>query len=394
MTTVVRANIGVSSELNFGTGFFSGWNTNLDYIYSEFRNPLSLVDLAQAIDTRVGVNGRTIDGRPIYRTIDLLAAGCTGRLTDAGSPPVYTGLVPACFTGSRGAELMLTNQKGYRSHVASFLLSKNFNGGLVTSGGSTYVSFGYAYTNSHDRRNMYNSTAGSNYGITAAADRQNPDASPGFYQSKHNITFAANIKNEFVSDYATALGFTFVARAGRPYSLTFTGNNVFNPTNGGLTTSDTALAYLPTGISDPNISPTSNMAAVQQLVDFSNGLNCAKKDIGRTARRNSCTNDWYYDLDLSFSQELPGPGQLFGVDDKIRVYAMFDNFLNFLDPNWNVQRRRNFSGTQDVAQVSGVDAQGRYIISNANGLTSYDADNQINVSSSVWRLKFGVSYEF
>ncbi|RYD30281.1 MAG: hypothetical protein EOP57_00245, partial [Sphingomonadales bacterium] len=229
MPTVVRANVGFSTELNLGSGFFGGWNTTLDYIYSEFRNPLNLVDLSQAVNPARGLNGYTIDGRPLYSTIDLLATGCTGRLTDPGSPPVFTGINAACFSGSRGGELMLTNQKGYRSHVASFLLSKTFGGGLVTSGGSSYLSFGYAYTNSHDRRNMYNSTAGSNYGQTAAFDRQNPEASPGFYQSKHNITFSANLKNEFVSDYATALGFTFVARAGRPYSLTFTGNNVFNP---------------------------------------------------------------------------------------------------------------------------------------------------------------------
>lgn len=393
MPTVVRANVGFTSELNFGTGFFSGWNMTLDYIYSEYRNAFNLVDLAQAVDFRKGNAGYTIDGRPIYSNIDLLAAGCTGSLVNPGTPPVYANLNAACFSGNRGGELMLTNSEGYRSHVASFLLSKNFEGGLFTDGGSTWLSFGYAYTNSHDRRNMYNSTAGSNYGQTAAFDRQAPDASPGFYQSKHNITFAGNLSNEFVKDYETSLAFTFVARSGRPYSLTFTGNNVFNATTGGLTTNDAALVYLPTGVNDPNISPTSNMTAVQSLVDFANGLDCAKEQMGRTVTRNNCTNDWYYDLDLTLSQELPGPGRLFGVEDKIRVYAMFDNFLNLLDSDWNVQRRRNFFGVQDVARTSGLDAQGRYVITEYNGGT-FDADNQINVSSSVWRIKFGVSYEF
>lgn len=393
MPTVVRANVGFSTELNFGTGFFSGWNATLDYIYSEYRNAFNLVDLAQAVNPARGLGGYTIDGRPIYSNIDLLATGCTGRLVDPGTPPVFANLNAACFGGNRGGELMLTNSEGYRSHVASFLLSKNFDGGLFTDAGSTWLSFGYAYTNSHDRRNMYNSTAGSNYGQTAAFDRQAPAASPGFYQSKHNITLAANFDNEFVKDYETSLGFTFVARSGRPYSLTFTGNNVFNSTTGGLTTNDNALVYLPTGVNDANISPTSNMTAVQQLVDFANGLDCAKEQMGRTVTRNNCTNDWYFDLDLRVSQELPGPGRLFGVNDKFRVYAMFDNFLNFLDSDWNVQRRRNFFGVQDIARTTGVDAQGRYIITEYNGGT-FDSDNQINVSSSVWRLKFGVSYEF
>ncbi|PXA98181.1 hypothetical protein DMC47_10065 [Nostoc sp. 3335mG] len=419
MPTVFRANIGLQTELNFTDGGpLSGWNLNLDYIYSKYQNPFTLVDLAQAINPARGLNGYTIDGRPIYNSIDLLATGCTGRLTGTGAPPTFANLNAACFTGSRGGELMLTNSDGYRSHIASLLLSKNFDGGLFTEGGSTYVTFGYAFTDSHDRRNMYNSTAGSNYGQSAAFDRQNPAESTGFFQSRHNISFSTNFRNEFFSDLGTSLGFTFVARSGRPYSLTFTGNNVFNPTNGGLTTNDAALLYIPTGLNDPNVvyvDTLSNTGAVirtaaQNAADFDgfiNSLDCAKKARGRSIERNTCTNDWYFDLDLSFSQELPGPGRLFGRDDKIRVYAMVDNFLNLLDRNWNVQRRRNFFGVQDVVQAGraavtqgattpalpGVDAQGRYVISNYFGNTFAD-DNQINVSSSAWRLKIGVSYDF
>ncbi len=35
--------------------------------------------------------------------------------------------------------------------------------------------------------------------------------------------------------------------------MTFTGNNVFNTTNGSLTTNDAALVYVPTGPNDPNV---------------------------------------------------------------------------------------------------------------------------------------------
>jgi hypothetical protein len=102
-------------------------------------------------------------------------------------------------------------------------------------------------------------------------------------------------------------------------------------------------------------------------------------------------------MDLSFSQELPGPGHLLGRhDDSIKVFANVDNFLNLLDKSWNIQRRRQFAGLQDVASLASnpVDAQGRYIITGFNGEADFKADNFINVSSSVWRLKVGVSYEF
>ena len=112
-------------------------------------------------------------------------------------------------------------------------------------------------------------------------------------------------------------------------------------------------------------------------------------------------------MDLSLSQEIPGPGTFFGVDDRLKLFATIDNFLNLLNDDWNVQRRRNFSGLQDIATagraaagsgagaiaaVPAVDSQGRYIISAFN--PDIDTDNQINISSSVWRIKVGISYEF
>ncbi|MBL8657573.1 MAG: TonB-dependent receptor [Altererythrobacter sp.] len=404
--SVLRANFGLTTELNLTNGgFLSGWNITTDFIWSKYRNPYNVVDLAQAVYPLAGLNGYTIDGRPIYRGIDTSNAGCTAKLTSASPVPTYSNFTAACLTTSRGAEIMLTNADSYDSKVASFLLSKNFGGGIFTPGGSVFFSAGYAFTDSNDRRNMYNSTATSNYGQSAAFDRQNPAASRGFFESRHNITVNMSFTEKFFGDYRTRFGVTYVGRAGRPYSLTFTGNGVFNPTSGGLTTNDGALLYLPTGLNavDPNVSPLSTITAAQMttLVDFLGKLECAKGYLGRSIDRNTCTNDWYNDLDLSFSQELPGPGRLFGRDDRIRLFVTMDNFLNFLDNGLNINHRRNFFGVQDLAQVSGVDAQGRYIFSNANalnpnaaGLTTFDTDNGVNVSSSVWRLKVGVSYNF
>lgn len=396
LPTVWRANIGYQTDIEFSpTAMGRGWHFNIDYIYSRYRNPYTIVDLSQTPDIRAGLNGYTIDGRPIYAAIDPTVAGCDAQLSSAGAPPVWTNVTAACFNTQRDDELMLTNSKSYDSHIASVVLSKNFDNGLFTSGGSSYFSLGYAFTGAHDRRNMFNSTAGSNYDLTAAFDRQNPAESRGFYASRHNVVFSGNFREKFLSDLSTSFGFTFVARSGRPYSLTFSGSGIFNDSVSG---SDNALVYIPTGANDPNVSPTSSLAAVQALSDYAAGLSCAKKYLGRTIARNTCQNDWYYDLDLRFSQELPGPGSLFGhplgVRDKFTLYAVFDNFLNFIDDQWNLQRRRNFAGLQDVATISGVDAQGRYIITGFNGAQAINNDNFINVSSSVWRIKVGVSYDF
>jgi hypothetical protein len=400
MPSVIRANIGFSSGLDFApTGFFSGWNVNLDYIYSYYKDPLTIVDLSQTPDIRVGLAGYTRDNRPIYQAIDPTRANCDAVLVGTVPEPNWTNVTAACFGTSRDDELQLLNGDGFDSHIASFILSKEFNGGVFTEGGSTWFSFGYAFTAANDRRNMYNSTAGSNYDLTAAFDRQDPQESRGFFSSKHNFSTQINFNEQFWDDYATRLGITFIARSGRPYSLTFTGGGVFNDSASGF---ENALLYIPTGVTDPNVAPNSNMAAVQGLVDFASSLGCAKKYLGQTIPRNTCSNDWYYDLDLSLSQEIPGPGSFFGLEDRLKLFATFDNFLNFLDDDWNIQRRRNFSGLQDITSLTGIDSQGRYIFGAANnltpnattGLTDYQSDNQINVSSSVWRLKIGISYDF
>ncbi|HEU4968455.1 TonB-dependent receptor [Sphingomonas sp.] len=393
--SVVRANLGFATDVDFASsGLLSGWHVNLDYIYSHYRDPLTIVDLSQTPDIRKGLNGFTVDGRPIYAAIDPTdpdAAGCSAQLVST-FPVQWTNVTAACFNRiGRDDELMLTNSGGFDSHVASFILSKQFPTGVFTDGGSVDFSVGYAYTDAHDRRNMYNSTAGSNYDRTAAFDRQNPAESRGFYSSKHNITVNTVFREEFFEDLSTRMGITFIARSGRPYSLTFRGSGVFNDSASG---SDNALVYLPTGTNDPNISPSSDMTAVQGLVDWASGYGCAKGFLGRSIPRNTCSGDWYFDMDLSISQELPGPGRLFGFRDKLKLYATMDNVLNFLDSDWNVQRRRDFSGLQDVASTSGVDAQGRYIITGFNGAQAIADDNQINFSSSVWRIKVGISYDF
>src|SRR3546814_13365460 len=90
-------------------------------------------------------------------------------------------------------------------------------------------------------------------------------------------------------------------------------------------------------------------------------------------------------MDLSFSQEIPGPGRLFGRNDKLKLYATMDNFLNFLDQDWNVQRRRNFVGLQDIATLEGIDDQGRYIIDGFNGIDAFNGDNQIKIGRASCR---------
>ena len=401
--TVLRANIGFSSDIGTDTGFFSNWRLNLDYIYSRYNDTLNFVDLVQAPDITKGLAGYTVDGRPIYSAIDTLNPNCNATLVSAGgTPPVYQNVTSACFRledangnpilDSRGRErrpgiddfIQLTNGPSYDSHIASILLSKTFDGGVFTDGGSTSIRLGYAFTDSNNNRNVGSSTATSSYDVSAAFDRQNPDVSTSNYETRHNITAAVSFREEFFGDYKTSLGMFFRARSGRPYSLTFDGGGVFNDSSSG---SDNALLYIPTGVNDPFLSPSSDMDAVADLIAYVNNSGC-EFTAGQSIKRNTCRNPWSFDLDMRISQELPFIGSLTGlVDDRIEAFVDFDNFLNLLDSNWNrVKFRDDF-----VDLVDGdVDSQGRYIIDDFNP----DDEYTVSTSASAWRIQVGVRYEF
>jgi hypothetical protein len=416
--SVVRANLGFQTDFGTETGFFSNWRLNLDYIYSRFNDTLNFVDLAQTPDIRQPHGGFTVDGRPIYRAIDPNVAGCDAVLQGTGgTPPVYTGVTSACFNTSRDDEIQLTNGPSYESHVASIILSKRFDGGVFTDGGSVNINLGYAFTDSENNRNNGSSTATSSYDVTAAFDRQNPAVSTSNFEVRHNITAAFNFREELFEGADTNIGFFFRARSGLPFSLAFDGGGVFNDSASG---SDNALLYIPTGVSDPNLSDFSHItdataranaiatqnAAVTSLLDYlensETGQAC-KFTPGTSVERNSCNNDWHFDLDLRVSQSIPFIGRLTGIaEDKLTVFADFSNFLNLLDSSWNVLRARN--GEVDLVDagftvrnsaganvtVAGVDPQGRYAI----GGFAPDDQEFVQINTSAWRIQIGARYEF
>ena len=385
--TVVRANIGFSTRFGGeGNGLFDNWGLNLDYIYSRDQNPYNFIDLTYAIDPNKGNNGFTVDGRPLYSSIDPLIPGCTATYSGTGTDAMFQNVNDVCFATGREDEIQLTNADGYDNHTASIVLTKNVNTGLFTSGGRSFFSLGYAYVDSNNRRDSSSSTATSNYTRTAAFDRQNPAVSASNFEVRHNITFGANFEEALVGDgYMTGLGLFFNAQSGTPYSLTFDGNGGFDEIS---SSRDAALLYVPTGINDPNLSPNSDPDAVNTLLAALGDYNC-DFTTGETVSRNSCRNDWYFDLDLRLSQELPGPGSFFGLDDKIEIFSVFDNFLNFIDGEWNARRFQTSDGFLDLVDGS-FDDQGRYVITGFN----VGSDNDIDVLPSRWAIKLGVRYEF
>lgn len=400
--TVWRANLGLSTVFGTETGFFSDWRLSLDFIYSRFENPVDFVDLSQVVNPSLGNNGFTVDGRPIYRAIDPSIEGCTATLLDQGGrPPVYSNVNSVCFNTSRDDEIQLTNGADFESKIASAILNKRWNRGIFTDGGGVIFNLGYAYTDAENNRYSNSSTATSSFDIVAAADRQMVDVARAEYANRHNFTAALNLREAFFGDYDTSFGFVFRANSGRPYSVVWD-NNPSAVLNDSASGDFNSLLYVPTGPNDPNVTyvdtvrfidgvrtVTQTAAEAQAGLDeYINANSCVAKFRGQTLDRNSCENDWSYDLDLRFSQELPGPMSAFGLrQDSLRLFVDFDNFLNLIDDGANI--RESFGYSEAVVQAD-VDSEGGYVYNNFTG----PRDPFISTSSSLWKIQFGISYEF
>lgn len=398
--TATRANIGFASDFGTESGFFSNWRMNLDYIYTRFQDSVTVVDLLQQIDPSQGLNGRTVDGRPIYRPIDPLRTGCSATLNGTGgNNPQWSGLSAACFGPANSTVqefLQLTNGPSFDSHNLSMILTKQFSEGILTEGGSVNINFGYAFNKSEQSANARDATAGSFFDGTASFDPQNLGVSRSGFETRHNFTFAVNFREQFIDDYNTSLGIFFRASEGRPYSLVF--DDFFNRTfRGQDSAEENILAYIPTGVNDPNISPLSDPNDVAAYVDaVLNGntisqLNC-KFTPGQTVERNTCRNPWQFDMDLRFSQELPFLGKLTGIkQDRIELFADVVNALNLINPRWNAARALG-GGDGRVALVQGgFDPQGRYVIDN---FVANQGRADTVEAATAWRIQVGARYEF
>ena len=115
--------------------------------------------------------------------------------------------------------------------------------------------------------------------------------------------------------------------------------------------------------------------------------------VAQTTERNTCFNDWHFDLDLRIAQELPFIGSATGlVQDRVELFADFANILNMFDSSWNILRSRGgFNGLVDVIDGE-LDDQGRYVF-RSSGFRP-DDQNQIAINASAWRIQVGARYEF
>jgi outer membrane receptor for ferrienterochelin and colicin len=366
--TIHRYSGNLSHRTDFSSAFLSDWDLRFDVIYSDLLNAVDFVDL------RLNQNGTAPDGRPLFETVDPLAAGCVATFN--GIRQGYSGDTTNC--GGSPQAILLTNtlNGGGYTFSLSAQAAKDFQ---LSDRTSLSLNLGYAYNESVIGNAGSLFTADENFREVPTSDFNNVPLGQSPRNVTNNFVLSSTLSHEFMTDYPTSLTAFFRYRSGTSLSPTFEQPRFGDPSNRAR-----SLLYIPDGPSDPLVTfaPGFDQAAFFNFIE-ENGLD---EFAGGIAGKSSIRQDSAFDLDLRFQQDFPG---FFG-SDRFKFFVDLENFLNFISDDFGVNRFINTSGTLETVPL--VDAS---IVGNQYVYNSFTAPTVVqDLNDTLWRIQLGVRYEF
>ncbi|MBN8480006.1 MAG: TonB-dependent receptor [Xanthomonadales bacterium] len=244
---------------------------------------------------------------------------------------------------SFGTVTYLTNTKKGGSDSVTLSLKKPFEdnwSGML----------GFTWTRATDVNPGTSSVANSSFLNRAWYNPNDDYESTSNYDVPRRVIAQLTWSKALFGDYNTSISGFFDGHSGTPYSWTF-GNDV----NGDSYVND--LAYIPASIDDVAWAAAVTPQMQQQFMDYINNDQYLSDYRGKIFKRNKARAPWINQLDVSFRQEFPG----FFKGNKAEFRLDIFNFTNLLNKDWGVEQRADFPLRRNLADVRGVDAQGRYI---------------------------------
>lgn len=281
--------------------------------------------------------------------------------------------------------ILLTNTDKGSSDSLTLSLRKPFDG---TWSGML------AYTRSHasDVNPGTSSVAYSSYQYRTWINPGDEEVGISNYSTPDRVLARLSWQHNFFGDYATRISAIYDGHDGAPYSWVF-GNDVQ-----GIGMSSRSLAYVP---NDPDDVVWANPTSAAMADSFWQYITDNPELDGRRGKifeRNAARAPWVNQLDLSFSQEIPG----FMAGHKGEIRLDIFNFLNMLNSDWGVEYRADFPLVRQLANYSGVTPDGKYIFDISNSLYNkggvYQPDalgvNERNNPSQRWAMRLTLRYTF
>jgi outer membrane receptor for ferrienterochelin and colicin len=287
------------------------------------------------------------------------------------------------YSGNRSDnfDIMMTNAEEHgRSYIFTQSLAKQWDNGLN-------VTMSYTHQDVEEVSPGSSSQAQSNYQHYVAKSRNQPFSARGDYEIEHSFKVTVGYEKEFFDGYKTNINLFYERRSGRPFSYTMSmyQDGDFGDTRDFYTQS-AYLAYIPSGADDPNVD-WDNSVSWDELSAVLDRAGIAPG--GYIMDRNSGTQPWVTNLDLSIKQQIPG----FAEGHRGTLYFTIDNLANLLNSDWGVEKRLGYPQV-DLYDFGGLSDDGKYQIKRLfNGYAPQNYD-EYDIGASSWSVKLGVRYEF
>ena len=346
---------------NIGLG--SDWNLSAEVLYKKVKDGVIWRDLSRQIDTSRGVNGYTIDGRPIY-----------GFAFNRDNQPYQEG-----DSGRDARDILMTNISGGETLIKTFTVAKKWDNGFD-------MSLSYTNTDKEDRFAASGTSSNTSYEFHPVYDPENVELGTSSYETKHRLTLNLSYKTEFIEGYQTSFHAFFERKSARPYSWVLRKNFGDSSLDGGLDLRAAYLPYIPTGADDPAVDFENGMSydeIVEQLQIA--GISTAGGPLGKNSHRGP----WVSSLDLRVEQELPG----FIDGHKGVIYLDIDNAWALIDKDSARVYRNPFGNSSSDLFSYEINDAGQYVYSSQN-LQPGDSPVRFEDRASTWNIKIGVKYNF
>ncbi len=387
-----RWSFGINHVTDFGDSFFSDWELQFDYIYTDHKNAVDWVDLT------LTPNGVVLpDGRPQFFAVDPLLAGCAATFNGIGQGFSNAGADGgACDAGGDDQDILMTNGVEGSTESISFQFGKNIEFSEKTS---LDLRFGYAFTDAEVGNPVNSSTATSSFEEVATAVINDVQLGQAQWASEHNFVLRAHFQHYFFDEQPTSIGLFYSRRSGQPFSYVYDNNT---PTSlfGDSDNEERNLLYVPTGPNDPlvDFSGLDADGTTQAFFDFldSSGLSAYA---GGIAPKNAFEEPWTTDIDVRIQQNVPLPW----LDHSVEVFFDIENLLNLFSDNENIRVYKDQGDVGEGVPVldAALSADGtQFVYDNFNPGGGDSSGNNFNpirlrdVDDSVYRIQFGVRYRF
>ncbi len=230
---------------------------------------------------------------------------------------------------------------------------------------------GFSWSRATEVNPGTSSVASSNYKYNYVMNSNENVASTANYSVPKRVIASLTWQHNFFGEYATSVSAFFDGHSAYPYSWSF-GNDA----NGDTFTND--LAFIPKP-GQVEFRPGTSQALIDSFYDYIQHNSYLHDHQGEVAKRNGDRAGWINQLDLSFSQEIPG---LFKGNKGIVRLDVY-NFTNLLNKNWGIEKRVTFPGGRALADFYGVDpTTGKYIYNidcnGAKSCTNYVQNGKYN----------------